>query len=77
MDMKKIINITITGDVGCGKTTLTIALQKFLVDQGFTDVKISDRKLLAPNHNMNKLQDKRLEAIKDNDILISTNQVQW
>jgi ABC-type microcin C transport system duplicated ATPase subunit YejF len=65
------ITITITGAAGAGKTTLAIALQRFLDSQGFTEHTVSDADVMLGS-DYPELQERRMQALKHQTIAIVT-----
>lgn len=70
--MKKIV-VTIAGECAVGKTTLACAFELFLVENGFTNVTVSDIDRDA-DCEFAFLQAARMWAINDRHISIVTEQ---
>lgn len=56
--------IEIHGKVGEGKTTLALALEKFLIEQGFANVSITDPDLPADQEALSSLHFARMQAMR-------------
>jgi CO dehydrogenase nickel-insertion accessory protein CooC1 len=68
------LSIKIYGQVGEGKTTLALSLERWLQIEGFANVIVQDADInLGTSYP--ELQDQRREAIKDTPIVIETIQL--
>jgi uridine kinase len=65
------IRIEIRGATASGKTTLALAIQQLLRENNFTHIEQTDYDVCA-GMGYDHLQDKRLDAIKDQTIQIVT-----
>lgn len=65
--------IQIHGRCGAGKTTLALALERFLQSQGFTQVSVIDPDVTYQTHYP-QLQEKRMLAIRTSRVIIETHQ---
>lgn len=65
------IEISITGNPGSGKTTLAIALRDFLAAQGFTNVQVCDYDI-TNGAEYSHLQEQRMVALRDREVIIMT-----
>lgn len=65
------IEISITGKPGSGKTTLAIALRDFLAAQGFTNVNVCDYDITNCSE-YSHLQEQRMVALREREVIIMT-----
>lgn len=66
--------IIISGPCGSGKTTLALFIKDILEARGFTNITVDDEDVNRATEYRH-LQDRRLEAIQDNPIVIDTHQL--
>lgn len=68
------IRIIVEGQPASGKTTIALAIHDFLKEKGFTNVSIDDIDVQYQSESRH-FQSRRLEAIKDREVVVQTKQL--